>query len=466
MPTASAALAHWLRLDSTSFYAVKCSPGFQCASKVSIFPMGHDGVYHHTRGVRALEPSDPDRFRDWMETYEVGCPSRGSMTDAGKCKDSGGSVEEQGLCYSSTGYEGGPQAPCQDPGDCICLKNATPNGSRTLGHRHLETVDGKDLIRGSYDVEQVSKCENCEQLTHAKECKECSDCVYRERSMGGVMKLGCWAADPAAARISRLKGKEAAEYLGGRTTVQKEMNLIPHYKLFDPGEGHDPVSEPGSKEEEEELEIARKSGPQLPYQSVREVLSAQQWIQTYKQAAPAVQKLLDSQVRSVDEWAKTASTLRCVKKSRKRLGNDILGKVEKVLSIRNMCQSMQETAAKIAPDHTGFNGGDLLHCVRADNGSCKNLNCYANDQHLKDGLRQLLVRNDECFHFWEKSATKATLKCSDDIKQAAAPTASATDATVAKQSASMLAVLGAAMLESTSQATRQTMFQEFLSTRD
>ncbi|CAE7473603.1 unnamed protein product, partial [Symbiodinium sp. CCMP2456] len=229
---------------STSFWAVKCAPGFTCVSKLTSFPLGHDGVYHHPHGIKSMEPSDPDRFRDWLQTYEVGCPARGQMSEAGKCKDNGEPVEEQGLCYSTVGFEGGPDAPCQEPDECLCVKAQTPRGKLALGFRNLENEEGKELLSGTYQVQEVTKCGTCEDLSFdRKHCEECQNCEFKTKTMEGELVEGCWPRDGGSARRKHLHGEAERIYLHDLPAELKDLSIVPHYSAWDPGEKVDPVAD-------------------------------------------------------------------------------------------------------------------------------------------------------------------------------------------------------------------------------
>lgn len=105
---------------------------------------------------------------------QVGCPARGKMTAAGKCKDNGDPAAEHGagagrgsralgeaFAIRLTASRQAPTSreafgkalrccaehlrPCQEADDCLCVKAATRNGKLALSHRHLESVEGKAL---------------------------------------------------------------------------------------------------------------------------------------------------------------------------------------------------------------------------------------------------------------------------------------------------------------------------------
>lgn len=331
---------------STAFYAVKCAPGFQCVSKLSRFPLGHDGAYHS--GTPALEPDDPDRFRDWLRTYEAGCPARGKISRAGKCKDNGQPIEEQGFCYSSAGYEGGPGMPCSNPEDCLCVKAQPSDGSQSLAYRNIENEDGKELLLGRYQVQQEHKCDVCQQLGQDQSlCQQCPDCVYKEKSFAGEKKMGCWDKDAGKARRERMNGTVFREFLNGGSTYRKEMIMVPHYKMWNPKEQLETTAEEGSKEEIQEIRRADNSTPRLPYQILREPLSRDKWIEEYDDAVDNIQNLVDKDVTNLVQWVQKAKRLKCLKPTGREPGVDIPGFVQKVLSDMRGCQAMQDIARRL-----------------------------------------------------------------------------------------------------------------------
>eukprot|EP00931_Biecheleriopsis_adriatica_P087823 TRINITY_DN62239_c0_g1_i1.p1 TRINITY_DN62239_c0_g1~~TRINITY_DN62239_c0_g1_i1.p1 ORF type:complete len:464 (+),score=84.37 TRINITY_DN62239_c0_g1_i1:40-1431(+) len=440
---------------ASSFYAIKCAPGFQCVSKLTSFPLGHDGVFHHTPGPSALEPADPERFRDWLNTYEVGCPARGKLTPAGKCKDNGDEAAQQGFCFSTSGFEGGPDMPCNQDDDCLCVKANTPNGKLTLGHRHLENEDGKEMVQGSYEVQQVTKCDHCEQLSFDREhCEECSNCVFKAKSMGGEMVEACWDKDGGAARRARLNGKEKVVYLNGMTPVRKDINIVPHYPLWDPQEQHEPVDAEGSPEAEGELALAPNGGQRMPYQSKRELLSRDAWVAAYKEVAPRVQRALDEQVKAIEEFGSEdrVKDVKCQDRTGETMGDDIPGMIVKATTIQQSCMSMQEIANRIAVGDQNASFADTaadgtrLHCVHTEDAEssevlgCLRLNCYGKDVKFDEALARLRKQNDHCGSVWDDEERNAETAVDDQNKADAASPAEESMAPVA-DAASMYQLL-------------------------
>merc|ERR1711985_205620 len=92
----------------------------------------------------------------------------------------------------------------------------------------------------------------------------------------------------------------------GQSSKQELEKLvsIPHYPLWDPGDSRMP-SEVGGN--------TGHAGNVLkyPYQSRREPLSREGWIDSYKQAAPRIQNTMDDQVANVIEWGPKANNIDC-----------------------------------------------------------------------------------------------------------------------------------------------------------
>jgi len=416
---------------STSFWAVKCAPGFTCVSKLTSFPLGHDGVYHHPHGIKSMEPSDPDRFRDWLQTYEVGCPARGQMTEAGKCKDNGEPIEEQGLCYSTKGFEGGPDAPCQEPDECLCVKAQTPRGKLALGFRNLENEEGKELLSGTYEVQEVTKCGTCEDLSFdRKHCEECQNCEFKTMTMEGELVEGCWPRDGGSARRKHLHGEAERIYLHDLPAELKDLSIVPHYSAWDPGEKVDPVADEGSHEAADQRALAFQQGTRMPYQSVREPLSRENWIAMYKLTAPRIQGDMDKVVSAAMEDAAKAKTLRCEERNGKHVGEDVPGKLEKAYAVQQACLRMQETANRIAVGdaNKGFARIGGIECGRSrgSEGACEYLNCHVADDKFKDALATLKKRNDACYEEWENTAEEDVQTClPQEAEQVTAPVGAA-----------------------------------------
>ncbi|CAJ1343928.1 unnamed protein product, partial [Effrenium voratum] len=402
----------WLSRPS-SFWAVKCAPGFQCVSKLTSFPPGHDGIYHQEHGVKSMEPTDPDRFRDWLQTYEA---ARGKLSPAGKCKDDGSPAEEQGYCFSASGFEAGPGQPCQEPDECLCVKADSPYGKLSLGHTRLENEEGKELLEGTYQVQEVTKCDVCEDLSFdRRHCEECENCVFKTKTLEGELVEGCWPKDGGSARRTHLLGKGDRIFLHGMPVEMKDMTIVPHYNMWDPGEAADPVGDEDSREVEDQLATANLQGPRMPYQSRREPLSRDGWLTFYKNVAPRVQQEMDKVAQNTIEAGEKAGLAACEHKLGHRLGADIPGRIEKAAAVQNACLQMQETANRIAvaDANTGFARIGGIKCTMNDRvsepGECDYLNCYATNARFKKAILALKKRNDECYEATQDSEANTCL---------------------------------------------------------
>eukprot|EP00933_Yihiella_yeosuensis_P044851 TRINITY_DN40125_c0_g1_i1.p1 TRINITY_DN40125_c0_g1~~TRINITY_DN40125_c0_g1_i1.p1 ORF type:complete len:498 (+),score=89.20 TRINITY_DN40125_c0_g1_i1:39-1496(+) len=404
------------RGHATSLLAAKCAPGFVCASRISSFPAGHDGVYHHKSGLRFLEPDDQHKYRDWFNTYEVGCPAKGTVTPSGACKDNG--TGDQGYCYSTGGFEAGPHGPCSDEGSCICVKAGTPTGG-LLNQKHVFNKDGEEAVEGTFEVEPPSKCHDCEQLSdHPWECSTCPNCEFKEKSFGGRRLERCWDKD-AGGNTDRSEGP-SREYLHGEKTQKKALTMIPHYEMYDPAQKFTPSVDEGSTEAFEEQEADAAAGPKMPNTDMGEPLSRGSWIERYKEAAPRVQEFLDQvALKLKKEWAPKAMNLQCdpVNGSKDILakGGGLFRKIDQAESLQRACLKIQETARKISPGPFSGLAADGKHdmsCVRHDGiqgnegapeHECQDLNCYTSDSDFRKSLEQVHIRNEQCAEHWDDS---------------------------------------------------------------
>lgn len=384
--------------------------------------------------MKSMEPSDPDRFRNWLQTYEVGCPARGKITPAGKCKDNGDPAEEQGFCYSAQGFEAGPGMPCQEPEDCLCVKAATPNGKLSLSHRHLENEEGQELQEGTYQVQEVSKCGTCEDLSFDRShCEECENCVFKTKMLEGELVEGCWAKDGGSMRRRQLRGEADRIFLHGLPVQRKDLTVVPHYKMWDPEEAFDPTGDEDSPEVEDQLALAPLQGTRMPYQSRREPLSRDSWVALYKDVAPRVQKAMDQVVKETIDAGTKASSIRCEDKLGKVLGEDIPGKIEKAAAMKNACLQMQEIANRIAiKQDAGFPHVDGIKCTMNDSvsepGECDYLNCYTNDARFREAIKSLKKRNDRCYDEWEAKVNQQTNRCAQEPPASTPPAPAAASA--------------------------------------
>merc|ERR1712178_259820 len=119
------------------------------------------------------------------------------------------------------------------------------------------------------------------------------------------------------------------------------------------------------------------------------------WIDAYKEAAPRIQNIMDTQVASVVQWGPKANNIDCTQ--------DIRGRVRKINVMRRECKKMQELEQMLAPK-TPFESnvpddkGAFIpvKCVMGGQGMCQALNCYSDDADLLRGITLLRSRAKVC----------------------------------------------------------------------
>merc|ERR1712232_173630 len=212
---------------------------------------------------------------------------------------------------SSSPYEMGPQSPCKDPSYCMCVKT-TDNGTavqsakaslakQEVSHKSAESMQGQELQTKRYLVQPPADCNDCAAHNCSREaCNKCSNCEFGDRTVMGRQAKGCYDRDFGESRHERITSKEGRKYLyagmDGREAEAQEQSLlvIPHYNLWDPGDQR--MNGEAGGQPEDPSHILR-----WPYNSRREPLSREAWINDYKQAAPRIQSTIDSMVAKVKE---------------------------------------------------------------------------------------------------------------------------------------------------------------------
>lgn len=361
--------AHWglrqRRSEAVSFYNVNCHEGFKCISKVDTFGRIHDGAFTDANENKAV------KF-DFRGTYEEGCPAKGKVNSVGECKD-----DENGqgvsMCWTNQRYEAGKDGPCHEAGACECVK-ATENGERTLNKKLAVDKTGTEKVMQSYLVQVPMNCDSCEAYSrNPSDCKACSRCVFTEKEISGRMVEGCYEADPFKPKPLPEEDEEPGrEYLEGTSTSEEPRIVLPHYKLWDPGdkngdEGYEDISY------------------KFPFQSRSEPLSHDTWLEKYALAAPRMQRLMDRMAAKVKRFSPDPSTHKCRTESLGCMDN-IGNRLEQVRSVQRACRAMQAMEMKLrkgkatpfeakAPDGQG--GNMPINCKVGSGGMCQRLNCYS-----------------------------------------------------------------------------------------
>jgi len=294
------------------------------------------------------------------DAYEWGCPARGVVSPAGECKDNGKGI--QSMCYSTSRYEAGPDMPCDSEEKCFCVKPENSNGNAMMKFHHTEIKDGKVLVMGKFTKERENKCQECEQ--HDQDQKTCNECKNCEYFVDGPHKRCNRRVDLGIPK----KQQDIPD------TSERELKILPHFRIWDPGEEDANIKDEMQPSEEQETTI------QMPYTNRCEPLTQAEWRMKFKEVAPDINRILESTAKQIkEEWAPNASSLDCFDPAGKG-GSDIPGKLDRFLAIQNSCKQMQEIAQTIAP---GSNSEPLK--------------CLTTDEKLDEAIHVLQVRNQSCF---------------------------------------------------------------------
>jgi len=387
----------------SAFVDIRCHEGFHCISAVDVYGINHDGKY---MGL-PVGTSVPIRYRG---AYEEGCPARGEMTASGDCRDFGkGPVNH---CWSDSRYESGPKSPCKDPTMCMCVKNG-PNGTsvqqqgdKEIPDKSNEAVMGSDLNSKTFLVQPEPTCQECSALNCDRTaCNACKNCEYGTKTLAGRTSTGCYDIDSGSAMKDRKnKSKNGRMYLydgmEGLSSKQTEQDfvVIPHYKLWRPNAlrmgsevgGTPEAATAGPHKSKHLIHVLR-----FPYEDRGETLSRQAWTESYKDAAPEIQRTIDLSVENLKEWGPKANDIDCTQ--------DVEGRLTKFNIFRRECRKMQTYEADLAPS-TPFeskvpddNGSYIpIKCIMGGQGMCQRLNCYADDAELAKAAIQMKERASTC----------------------------------------------------------------------
>jgi len=389
----------------SAFVDIRCHEGFHCVSAVDVFGINHDGPYMGLpRGDEYM--GLPKGYRG---AYEDGCPARGEMTQSNDCRDFGkGPVNH---CWSDTRYESGADSPCKDPTMCMCVKGGSNGtsvqvqGDKETPNKSGESIMGVDLYHKKYLVQPEPTCQECASLNCDRTaCNACKNCEYGTKTLAGRTSTGCYSIDSGAAmrdRKTKFKGGRMYLYDGmeGISSKQTEQDLvvIPHYRLWRPGSLR-MGAEVGGTPEASSSEV--KGGHfihilRFPYEDRGETLGKEKWTESYKEAAPEIQRTIDLSVDSMKEWGPKANDIDCTQ--------DVTGRITKFNIFRRECRRMQSLEAHLAPS-TPFeskvpddNGSYIpVRCIMGGQGMCQRLNCYADDAELIKSADQMKERAETC----------------------------------------------------------------------
>eukprot|EP00929_Paragymnodinium_shiwhaense_P023975 TRINITY_DN14886_c0_g1_i1.p1 TRINITY_DN14886_c0_g1~~TRINITY_DN14886_c0_g1_i1.p1 ORF type:complete len:499 (-),score=86.65 TRINITY_DN14886_c0_g1_i1:64-1560(-) len=415
-------------LRLTGFYEVKCAPGFRCISKLSNIAQGHDGKFD-------LEHAEPPLISERLENaYEWGCPARGVIDAAGKCVDDGKSGAHGPMCFSTVRYEAGQGTACDSDEKCLCVRPTTAMGDVGQADRSTEAVKGEEVQSGRFFIEKPAKCADCSQHDCSKEvCDSCPNCEFITKDVELVdpatgekttrQQSGCFKG-PTQGEV---KWDEPCLYLHGVKPTERELQVVPHYRLYDP---LDTQYDPQDTSEDAATSTGLAADMRLPYQSQREPLGREEWIRQYREAAPGLQKLMDLLVMRLLDGAGTKQAWtplvdaesgyrqvglpKCWTST--QVGDDVAGKLDKFLAVQKACVATQETARRIARGSTfsadpggehncGAYSWDKVGHVRdcgchrgvdSEAGLCKALNCYTDREDVQQALEVLKEKQTVC----------------------------------------------------------------------
>lgn len=370
-----------------------CAPGFRCISKVSKFGMGHDGIVDPTRGANMAGNDE--------SLYEEGCPAIGSMV-SGRCENTG----QGGECFSSTRYS---IQSCSTTNSCLCVRPTTAHGSGDLRNVSAKVEAGDEVQSGSFLTEASGNCQSCAAYDANKaQCDECSNCEFTTKPVIAKdgdgndyvrKQLGCWTGTSEAQRMAT-----KYELAKGRTLVERELRIVPHYWRWDPDDS---------------------AKFRMPYEEGGERLSKSEWLEKYRHDAPKVQQLMDLMIMrmlrgtsSTHAWVGNDAdevALKCGTAT--DMGDGIAGKLEKFLAIERACKKVQDTAASLAPGGAKFSSGSggaecgafgsdpargvhSCGCHQVDpsrpSSECAALNCYGGDGAVNAAVKAMKRRLEQC----------------------------------------------------------------------
>jgi hypothetical protein len=337
---------------------------------------------------------------EYKGAYEEGCPARGQYTTSGECEDNG-EEDASKLCWASTRYEMGKNAPCKEVSDCKCIRSSE-NGNETLNNKYMEINDGKEIRMQKYLVQPKMECDKCaDHDCNPNQCNRCEFCEYGTKTFGNRVTEGCF--DIPAKNNEVKKNETGRLFMDGDQPTEEDLIVVPHYPLWNPG---------GTRSLDAKDFIADSRGNTLsfPYQSRQEPLSKKGWLEEYEEAAPKIQRLMDTARDNIVAAGEAANTLSC--------SDDIATRLRNFKLARKHCHDMQETVSKLAP-HTPFSdhpSGEVDHTpddAEKDNygvkcklkqgkmyvvggKNCIDLVCYYNDGELAKALFDLNARDSAC----------------------------------------------------------------------
>lgn len=413
---------------TSSFLLVKCREGYRCVSKVS----GSGGVpgfgKDHTGDFHKEKPGLGSSDNKYNNTYEVGCPIRGTWDDAAvKCMVNGSEGQSVGVgCWSDDSFES-DAGYCDvdaDEGKCLCVAKTTANGVPDPAGQGYEFVGGvvdalgQEFHTGEYNVDPSAGCRHCEALSLTCDeaaCSKCKNCMYKQVPVEGQEQ-------PVGICVDKKEKKGAQEEPEGEgpgifdfdtlstrpgqgSKQSKRLRILPHYrhpKIRDLDKGPFNAMSPQGV-----------GGPQY--------VSRGQWQKNYKELAPFLQAHLDDfrrvLVSSVEQPLEALSCQEPAPAGQALQGtllqlDNLAKKAHAFTRMQRECRGMQAVKQKIAPnlgfaiDGASTLSGEPLQCKKSKGvptspgAGCTQLNCYVADLELRPTLERMLTKLDACSTFY------------------------------------------------------------------
>lgn len=303
------------------------------------------------------------------------------------------------MCWTNKRFEGGKGTPCEGDNTCMCVKQ-TENGDPKLRFKQQTDDHGKAMIQATYLKQIPLDCSSCEAYNHnLASCRSCPGCKMQEKEVGGTMMHGCFDTNPLKTDALDKSARENGRlYMAGRAAEPQELVVLPHYSFWDPGDKPSADLASGQTYPGESPDTKW----QAPFQSRRESLSRETWLEKYAEAAPRMQRRMDLIVKKVKPFAQNMDTASCQTANLNCL-SAIPSRLLKAKSVQQACQKMQATEMQIrtggptefSSETPGKKKVKPINC-RMGSGKCERLNCYTTERDFVSGMKCIKERLRSC----------------------------------------------------------------------